>query len=82
MNMGGKSVYVFVKSFLLFWLFVFFCFLGEGASFWCCLGGWRVFFVLLFGVHSLTGLPGSSLRGPTTKQTKQQEQKKKTRFRT
>ena len=25
------------------------------------------------GVHSLTGLPGSPLRGPTTKKTKQQQ---------
>ena len=55
-----------------------------------CLGGGRVLllavwvggviFVLLFGrgtgVHSLTGLPGSSLSDPTTKKTKQQ---KKTR---
>ena len=106
-----------------------FCCLGRGAcSFFCCLGGWRVFvllfgpgvvfffavwaggvffffllfgpggvffllwaeacfffavwaggvfFLLLFGrvtgVHSLTGLPGSSLRDPTTKKTKQQK---------
>ena len=36
----------------------------------CCLGGWRVFFLLFgrgTGVHSLTGLPGSSLSDPTTK---------------
>ena len=43
---------------------------GRGACFcFCCLGGGRVF--LLFGrrtgVHSLTGLPGSSLSDPTTK---------------
>ena len=34
-------------------------------------------FLLLFGrgtgVHSLTGLPGSALKGPTTKTTKQQQ---------
>ena len=55
----------------------------------CCLGGGRVFFpfwagscvlFLLFGrgtgVHSLTGLPGSSSSDPTTKKTKQQKQKK------
>ena len=37
----------------------------------------RVSFFLLFGrrtgVHSLTGQPGSALRGPTTKKTKQQK---------
>ena len=42
---------------------VLFCFLLLGRTA-CC-------FCLLFGrgagVHSLTGLPGSSLRGPTTK---------------
>ena len=41
----------------------------------CCLGGGRVDFFAAWagtGVHSLTGLPGSALRGPTTKKTKQQ----------
>ena len=62
-----------------------------GVLFFCCLGGGRVYFfdvwagdVLLFfllfgrgtGVHSLTGLPGSSLSDPTTKKTKQQKKKK------
>ena len=60
----------------------------AGSCCFCCLGGVRVcfaafwargvFILLLFGrgteVHSLTGLPGSSLRGPTTKKTKQQKQ--------
>ena len=59
---------------------------GGGVFFFCCLGGvvfffavWAggVIFFLLFGrgtgVHSLTGLPGSSLSDPTTKKTKQQK---------
>ena len=62
-----------------------FCCLGGGFFFavWagvrvyfvCCFGGGLVF--LLFGrgtgVHSLTGLPGSSSSDPTTKKTKQQK---------
>ena len=67
----------------------FFLLFGRGAcSFFCCLGG-GVFFFLLFGpgafffllfgrgtgVHSLTRLPGSSLRDPTTKETEQQKKK-------
>ena len=44
-------------------------------------GGVRVFFFLLFGrgtgVHSLAGLPGSSLSDPTTKKTKQQKKKQR-----
>ena len=68
---------------------LFFSCLSGGSCFFCCLGRvhfffavWAggMFFVSLFGrgtrVHSLTGLPGSSLRDPTTKKTKQQ---KKTR---
>ena len=73
----------------------FFLLFGRGAcSFFCCLGGGRVLFfavwaggVFLFllfgrgmGVHSLTGLPGSSSSDPTTKKTKQPKNKKK-RFR-
>ena len=70
---AGKSVHFFVVwSFLLFGLF--------GRYVFCCLGG-GVFHFLLFGrgtgVHSLTGLPGSSLSDPTTKKTKQQAKKKK-----
>ena len=62
---------------------------GGGRICFCCLGGGVVFFLLfgrgscfvvLFGrgtgVHSLTGLPGSSSRGPTTTKTKQQKKKK------
>ena len=65
---------------------LFFCCLGGGRVFFFgCLGGGRVLvfavwagcvFFLLFGrgtgVHSLTGLPGSSLKEPT-KKTKQQK---------
>ena len=62
----------------------FFCCLGGGrvlffavwagvVFFFCCLGGGREG----TGVHSLTGLPGSSLSNPTTKKTKQQKKKKK-----
>ena len=66
-----------------------FCCLGGAAcSFLCCLGGGISFllfgrsrvFLLLFGrgtgVHSLTGLPDSAFRGPTTQKTKQQKKKK------
>ena len=57
---------------------VVFCCLAGCRVFFCCLGGWRfLFFFLLFGrgtgVHSLTGLPGLSVRDPTTKKTKQQK---------
>ena len=65
-------------KFVLLLLFGFFCCLGFpgacifavcGVCFFCCLGGWR--FLLLFGrgmgVHSLTELPGSPVRGSTTK---------------
>ena len=51
MNMGGKSVYVFVRSFLLFGLFVFFAVWGRVRVFvavWA--DGVFFFFVLLFGV--------------------------------
>ena len=81
-----------VFFFFAVWAVVGFFFLlfGPGGVFFffCCLGGGLFFFVvwagvvffLLFGrgtgVHSLTGLPGSSLSDPTTKKTKQQ---KKTR---
>ena len=54
---------------------VFFLLFGWGAFCFCCLGG-VVFFVAVWagdGVHSLTGLPGSCLRDPTTKKTKQQK---------
>ena len=56
----------------------FFCLLfGQGACYvFCCLG-WACFFFVLYGrgtgVHSLTGLPGSSSSDPTTKKTKQQK---------
>ena len=53
----------------------FFCCLG-GGFFFCCLGREHVFFLLFgrgTGVHSLTGLLGSSLSDPTTKKTKQQK---------
>ena len=73
------------------WACLCFCCLGGGGVvMFCCLGGGRVFFFpfwagscVLFllcgrgtGVHSLTGLPGSSSSDPTTKKTKQQKQKK------
>ena len=48
----------------------FFCCLGGGRVFLCCLGRGRVCFLLFgrgTGIHLLTGLPGSSLRDPTTK---------------
>ena len=66
----------------------FFLAVWAGACFhFCCLGGGRVYVfavwaggVFLFllsgrgtGVHSLTGLPGSSLSDPTTKKTNQQK---------
>ena len=67
--------------------FFFFC-LGRGAcsfffAVWaeaCFFSVWAggVFFLLfgrVTGVHSLTGLPGSSLSDPTTKKTKQQKKK-------
>ena len=54
----------------------FFAVWGGSFLFFCCLGG-GVFF--LFGrgtgVHSLSGLPGSSSSDPTTKKTKQQKKK-------
>ena len=78
--------------FFLFRRCAFIFFSVWAGCFFCCLGGGRVFCLgggggacvfLLFGrrtgVHSLTGLPGLSLRDPTTKQTKQQ---KKHGFRT
>ena len=55
---------------------------GRGACLlFCCLAAGRAFFFFFFlfavwvgtGVHSLTGLAGSALRGPTTRKTKQQE---------
>ena len=58
----------------------------AGAFLFGCLGG-GPFYVLLLaflsvragtGVHSLTGLPISALRGLTTKKTKQPPQKKDT----
>ena len=59
-----------------------FCCLGGGHVFLCCLGRGPVCFfavcaggVFFLGVHSLTGLPGLSLRDPTTKKTKQQKKK-------
>ena len=72
---------VFIFGLLFVWggggacLFFLFCF--------CCLGIF-VCFVLLFGrgtgIHSLTGLHGSSLRDPPTKKTKQQNKKQKHGF--
>ena len=80
--------------FLLFgrWACFCFCCLGECVFFLfcCCLGGVRFYvfavwvggFFWLFGrgtgVHSLTGLPGSSSSDSTTKKTKQQKKKKNT----
>ena len=55
----------------------FFLLFGPGGLFFCLLLGRVAFLFLLFGrgtgVHSLTGLPGSSLSDPTTKKTKQQK---------
>ena len=48
----------------------------AGACFFLLSGRGRVFFLLFgrgTGVHSLTRLPGSSLSGPTTKETGQQK---------
>ena len=76
--LGGGRV-----SFFAVWAEAcFFLLFGRGSCFcFCCLGGvcglFCFFFVLLFGrgtgVHSLTGLPGSSSSDPTTKKTKQQK---------
>ena len=53
---------------------------GGGGGGGCLLLGQVAFLFLLFGrgtgVHSLTGLPGSSLSDPTTKKTKKQKKKK------
>ena len=57
---------------------VFCCLGGVACSFFCCLGGGSCLFLLFgrgTGVHSLTGLPGSAFRGPTTQKTKQQKKK-------
>ena len=58
----------------------FFLLFGRGACFLFAVWAGGVFFFLLFGqgtgVHSLSGLPGSSSSDPTTTKTKQQ---KKTR---
>ena len=55
----------------------FFLVFGPVAFFFFAVWAGGVFFSLLFGrgtgVHSLTGLPGSSLSDPTTKKTKQQK---------
>ena len=53
------------------------CFLlfGRGSCFFLLFGRGACMFFLLF--DSLTGLPGSSLREPTTEKTKQQKTKKK-----
>ena len=64
----------------------FFCCLGGGRGwrlfFFFCLGGWAWFFLFCClgggggsGVHSLTGLPGSSSSDLATKKTKQQKKK-------
>ena len=54
-----------------------FCCLGRGVFFFFAVWAGGVFIFLLFGrgtgVHSLTGLPGSSLSDPTTKKTEQQK---------
>ena len=59
---------------------LFFLLFGRRACSFLAVWVGGVIFFLLFGrgtgVHSLTGLPGSSLSDPTTKKTKQQ---KKTR---
>ena len=59
-------------------VFIFLLF-GRGRVFFLLFGRGCVSFFLLFGrgtvVHSLTGLPGSSLNDPTTKKTKQRKQK-------
>ena len=68
-----------VAFFFAVWAGAFFFLFGRVSFFFfdCCLGGGRFF--LLFGrgtgVHSLTGLPGSSSSDPTTKKTKQQQKK-------
>ena len=75
--------------FWLFGRGLFFCCLGRvdmvflavwaaGVLFFCCWGGWLFLFLLSgrgTGVHSLTGLPGSSLRDPATKKAKHQKKK-------
>ena len=76
---GGRSFFFF----LLFGrcaCFFFVVWAGVACLCFCCLAGGRFCFLLFgrgTGVHSLTGLPGSSSSDPTTKKTKQQ--KKKTR---
>ena len=75
--LGGGRVYLFaVWARVVFFFFFFFVFLfGRGGR-----GFFFFSFFLIFGrgmgVHSLTGLPGSSSSDPTTKKTKQQKQKK------
>ena len=77
----GRGVFIFPPV----WAGVVFCVVlfrrGGGG---CCFAVWAgdVFLLLLlFGrgtrVHSLTGLPGSSLRDPATQKTKQQKKTKK-----
>ena len=79
---AGGCVYLFaVWAEVAFFFFclggvrVLFLLFGRGVcSVFCCLGRGRAFFLLFgrgTGVHSLTGLPGSSLSDPTTKKTKQ-----------
>ena len=75
--LGGGRVF----SFLLFVRVAcfFFAVWAGCVLVFCCLGGGRFFFVAVWagaGVHSLTGLPGSSLSDPTRKKTKQQNKNK------
>ena len=61
------------------WRVRFFAVWAGGVFLFCCLGRVRVFFLLLergTGVHSPTGLPGSSLSDPTTKKDETAKQKK------
>ena len=70
--LGGGRVFFAVWG----WAFIFLLF-GRWACFFLAVwaGGVFFFFFLLFGrgtgVHSLTGLPGSSKRDPTTQTTNQ-----------
>ena len=85
--LGGWSLFFAVWagacSFFAVWaggVFFFFLAVWAGCVIFFAVWAGGVYFSLLFGrgtgVHSLTGLPGSSLSDPTTKKTKQQKRKK------
>ena len=78
-------VLLFGQGVFFFWLFRrgrdFLLLFGRGGCFFCLLGGWSFFFLLFgpgTGVHSLTGLPGSSLSDQQQKRPNRKTNKKKT----